>query len=115
MMKALILISFFIVIASKNVHRALDGTAALKIKGGIEDASTSDRRLLSPVSRVKRSPKKNKSSEEDSKESDESDESEESEESIESVETSGDRNIDYEESLARNKRSPKKMKRASRV
>merc|ERR1719312_1587314 len=96
-MKALILISLFIVIASKNVHQELDGTATLKIEGGIEDAGTSDRRLLKrlPISRMKRSPKKNKSSEESSEES------EESEESIESVETSGDGNTDYDESVAR--------------
>merc|ERR1719480_90125 len=108
MMKALILISLFIIIASKNVHHELDGTATLKIKGGIEDASTSDRRLQKPpINRMRRSPKKDKSSEESSEES------EESEESVESVETSGDVNTDYDESLklvARNKRSPKRMK-----
>merc|ERR550534_1113848 len=100
MMKALILISLFVVIASKHVHQELDGKPALRNPLTAQEFSN----------RLKRSPK-NKSSEESSEE--ESKES--SEESIETAETSGDGAVDgsdYEEFEKfvnqREKRSPMK-------
>merc|ERR1712105_36752 len=99
MMKALILISLFVVIASKHVHQELDGKPALRNPLTAQEFSN----------RLKRSPK-NKSSEESSEESKES-----SEESNETAETSGDGAVDgsdYEEFEKfvnqREKRSPMK-------
>merc|ERR1719154_222306 len=104
MMRALIIISLFAVIASKYVHQELEDKLSVEpgfsANRAIEVASESEFR--SPMSahefvnRIKRSPKKNKKKNKSSEESDEdSDESKESNESNE--ETSGDGTDDTEE------------------
>merc|ERR1711894_754385 len=102
MMKALILISLFVVIASKHVHQELDGTLTPALRSPVRTQELSNR--------LKRSPK-NKSSEESSEEKSK----ESSEESNETAETSGDGAVDgsdYEEFEKfvnqREKRSPMK-------
>merc|ERR1719154_554842 len=108
MMRALIIISLFAVIASKYVHQELEDKLSVEpgfsANRAIEVASESEFR--SPmtahefVNRIKRSPKKNKKKNKSSEESDEeSDESKESKESNESnEEMSGDGTNDTENS-----------------
>merc|ERR1719239_98898 len=108
MMRSLIFISLFAVIASKYVHQELEDT--LSVEPGFSASRAigvaSESEFRSPmtshefVNRIKRSPKKNKKKNKSSEESDEeSDESKESNESNESnEETSGDGTDDTENS-----------------
>merc|ERR1719397_1362873 len=107
MMRALIFISLFAVIASKYVHQELEDKLSVEpgfsATRAIEVASETEFRgpmsAQEFVNRIKRSPKKNKKKNKSSEESDESDESDESNESNESnEETSGDGTDDTENS-----------------
>merc|ERR1719512_111182 len=107
MMRALIFISLFAIIASKYVHQELEDKLSVEpgfsANRAIEVASDSEFRgpmtAHEFVNRIKRSPKKNKKKNKSSEESDESKESNESNGSNESnEETSGDGTDDTENS-----------------